>query len=243
MAASRRQAAVVVLGTISLALVACDTLLGLGQYDEVACAAGHCDSGTPEGGVEGGTVPMPDASDAAMGIESGSDADAADVVTVPDGGYPPPTAHEVWAHWPMPNPDASIGPESSTPLPNPMTYTLAADGGGVTAYDVVTKLSWWRQALSAMTYDAAGSRCANVSPGGGWRVPTRIELVSLIDFTRTPTIETTTFLDAGGAHTWTSSAVPGDGGPPEYWDVDFSTGLTGYGNTPTQVICVSGGMQ
>ena len=238
MAVSRKRATVVVLGTISLALVACDTLLGLGSYDEVACA-GHCDSG-PEGGL-----PMPDASDAAMVIESGADAEAgADGVTVPDGGYPPATApHELWAHWPMPNPDASIGPESSTLLPHPMTYTLAADGGGVTAYDVVTKLSWWRQALSAMTYDAAGSACANVSPGGGWRVPTRIELVSLIDFTRTPTIETTTFLDAGGAHTWTSSAVPGDGGPSEYWDVDFSTGLTGHGSAPSQVICVSGGVQ
>ena len=238
MAVSRRQAAVVVLGTISLALVACDTLLGLGQYDEVACAT-PCDSGTPEGGA------MVDASDAGMVIESGSDAEAgadADAGTVPDGGYPPATAaHEIWAHWPMPNPDAAIGLESSTPLPHPMTYSLAADGGGVTAYDVVTKLSWWRQALSAMTYDVAGSACANVSPGGGWRVPTRIELVSLIDFTRTPTIETATFLDAGGLHTWTSSAVPGDGGPSGYWDVDFATGLTGHGTSPTQVICVSGG--
>src|ERR1019366_9674849 len=64
MAVSRRQAAVVVLGTISLALVACDTLLGLGQYDEVACAV-PCDSGP-----EGGGLPMPDASDGAMLIES-----------------------------------------------------------------------------------------------------------------------------------------------------------------------------
>jgi len=242
MAVSRRQAAVVVLGTISLALVACDTLLGLGQYDEVACTS-HCDAGP-----EGGGVPTPDASDAAVVIESGSDAEAgadadAGVVTMPDSGWPVPTAHELWAHWPMPNPDASIGPESSTPLPHPMTYTLAADGGGVTAYDAVTKLSWWRQALSATTYDEAWTACAKVSPGGGWRVPTRIELVSLIDFTRTPTIDTATFLDAGGAHTWTSSAVASDGGPSEYWDVDFSTGLAGYGNTPSQVLCVSGGMQ
>ena len=238
MAVSRRQAAVVVLGTISLALVACDTLLGLGQYDAVACAT-HCDSGP-----EGGGLPMPDASDAAMVIESGADADAAaDVVTVPDGGYPPATAaHEIWAHWPMPNPDAAIGPESSTPLPHPMTYTLAADGGGLTAYDAVTKLTWWRQALSATTYDGAWTACST-NMGAGSRVPTRIELVSLIDFTRTPTIETATFLDAGGLPTWTSSAVPGDGGPSAYWDVDFSTGLTGYGNAPTQVLCVIGGTQ
>ena len=56
MAASRRQAAVVVAGMISLALAACDTLLGLGQYQDVACAI-DCDSGTKESG----TGPSPDA--------------------------------------------------------------------------------------------------------------------------------------------------------------------------------------
>jgi hypothetical protein len=65
--------------------------------------------------------------------------------------------------------------------------------------------------------------------------------VSLVDFTRIPTIETATFLDAGGVPTWTSSAIAGDGGPLAYWVVDFSTGLTGYGGGASQVICVNGG--
>jgi hypothetical protein len=239
MAASRRQAVAVVVGASALALVACDAILDLGQYHDVACAEG-CDSGTKDSG----TLPGPDAvADTAMMLESGADASAdadadAGDVSLPDS-EPVPTGHELWAHWPMPNPDAALGPESSTALPNPMTYDAGADGGAAVVYDVVTKLTWSRQAKSATSYDGAWAAC---SLGTGWRVPTRIELVSLIDFTRIPTLDTTTFLDAGGALTWTSSAVAGDGGPSGYyWVVDFGTGLTAQGGTPSQVLCVNGG--
>jgi len=235
---------VAVVGALALALVACDTLLGLGDYHDVACAS-DCGSAT----YESGTVPMPDAApeaEAGPALESGADADASadagtGVIPVPDAGWPVPSVYEVWAHWKMPNPDdASIGPESSTPLPNPMTYTTGTDGGSTVAYDVVTKLNWWRQALPAPDYDSAWRACLGL--GSDWRVPARIELVSLIDFTLTPTIQTVTFLDAGGVPTWTSSAVPGDGGSSVYWVVDFSTGLTVYGVGASQVLCVSGGM-
>ena len=120
-----------------------------------------------------------------------------------------------------------------------MAYTTNGDGGGPVAYDSITKLAWARQAQAAPTYDDAWTACEDL--GGGWRVPTRIELVSLVDFTRVPTIQTNIFLDAGAVPTWTSSALPGDGGPAAYWAVDFSTGLTTPGAAASQVICVSGG--
>jgi hypothetical protein len=139
----------------------------------------------------------------------------------------------------MPNPDAALSDESSTALPHPMGYDAGVEGGSAIANDSVTGLSWWRQALSAPTYDGAWQQCSDLGtgPGGNWRVPTRIELVSLIDFTQVPTIQTATFLDAG-AVTWTCSAVAGD---ESYWAVDFGTGLTLPSASPSQVICVSGG--
>jgi hypothetical protein len=246
MGASRRRAVVLALGASTLALVACDAILDLGQYTNVACS-GDCDDAGKESGTVAPRDASPDVEDAFTGIEGGVDAgdggtDAdATILTTPDGGYPAPTGHETWAHWPMPNPDASLGPESSTALPNQMGYTTGADGGGSVAYDTVTKLTWWRQALAASTYDEAWLACTKLGAGNGWRVPTRIELVSLIDFTRVPTLETTTFVDAGAVATWTSSSVPGEDGSAGYWAVDFSNGLTVYGVSPMQVLCVNGG--
>ncbi len=238
MAASRRQT-VVVVGACAMALAACDAILDLGQYHDVPCAI-DCGSGLKESGIgpvsdaTADTTTMPES-----GADAGTDADAdAGDVSLPDS-EPVPTAHELWAHWPMPNPDAALGPESSTALPNPMTYDAGADGGAAVVYDVVTQLTWSRQAKGATSYADAWGAC---SLGTGWRVPTRIELVSLIDFTRIPTLDTTTFLDAGGVPTWTSSSVAGDDGPTgSYWTVDFSTGLTAQGGAPSQVLCVNGG--
>jgi hypothetical protein len=248
MAASSARVVAVVVGTGALALVACDAILDLGQYtNDGECAYG-CDAG-----YESSLAPPHDAgpdvtdasthveagADAEGGVDSGADADAS-VVTLPESGPPVPSAHEAWAHWPMPNPDAALSEESSTPLPHPMGYDAGADGGGAIAYDAVTGLGWWRQALPAAGYDDAWKQCLGLDPSGSgspWRVPTRIELVSLIDFTRVPTIQSATFLDAG-AVAWTSSAVAGD---ESYWAVDFGTGLTVQGGSPTQVICVRGG--
>ncbi|HEY3819204.1 MAG TPA: DUF1566 domain-containing protein [Polyangiaceae bacterium] len=246
MAASRTRVAAVVAGASALALVACDTILDLGQYQDVPCAL-DCDSGLEssvahpmDAAAEADVARVESGIDAAADSDSGMDADA-DVVTMPEGGWPVPTAHELWAHWPMPNPDAATAPESSTALPNPMSYDAGADGGGAVVYDAVTKLTWSRQAKAAASYTEAWTACGALA--STWRLPTRIELASLIDFTRTPTLDTIAFLDAGGVPTWTSSAVAGDDGPAGYWYVDFGTGLTGYGgpSVPSQVLCVSGG--
>ena len=101
-----------------------------------------------------------------------------------------PTASclDPWAAWPMPNPP-------STGLPNAASYDTASTSGVVK--DQVTGL-WWQQTLgdnpSGQSWSAAGGYCAALALGGhnDWRVPTRIELVSLLDFTvaQGPMIET-----------------------------------------------------
>jgi hypothetical protein len=90
-----------------------------------------------------------------------------------------------------------------------------------------------------MPYAMAAGHCAQQQ----MRLPTRIELVSLIDFTQTPTIAVATFPGTQSAGYWTSSTYPGAAGP-EPWYVDFSDGTvkhTSSTQTSLNVRCVSGG--
>ncbi len=147
--------------------------------------------------------------------------------TTTDGGatcsYQPPSAY-IYARWPMPNP-------ASSGLPNPASYT---DNGDGTVTDNVTKLVWQKAVTSSQAYawcDAI-THCATLTLAGRtWRLPTRIELLSLVDFTRTgPAIDTTAFPGVpGGKYHWTSSpwvvsqiATK----PQDTWIVNFSEGLT-----------------
>ena len=125
----------------------------------------------------------------------------------------------------MPNP-ASVG------LPNPTSYT---DGGDGTVRDNVTGLLW-QKAIDAttqkLTWDAAKSYCATLTLAGHtWRLPTRIELLSIVDFTRVgPAIDSKAFPGVpGGAYHWTSSpwVVSQIATKPQYsWIVNFYEGLT-----------------
>jgi hypothetical protein len=255
MGASRR--VVTVAAVAAWTLAACDVLLGLDKYQDVACAFDCAADTGPRPDVHDAT-PLPDVlevgsdGEGGLGPDADAGADVADAhdagVVAYDGGPVAPTAHEVWAHWPMPNPDAAIAPDASTLLPHAMTYDAGIDGGAAIVYDAVTKLSWARTAAANVSsIDQATSACAAAAAtlGGAWRVPTRIELVSLIDFTQPsgqPTIDPVAFPDTPAAPYWTSSAVPGDGGPSGYWSVSFATGLAA--NTApaaTTVRCVSGG--
>jgi hypothetical protein len=147
--------------------------------------------------------------------------------TTADGGaacsYQPPSEY-IYARWPMPNP-ASAG------LPNPASYT---DNGDGTVTDNVTKLVWQKAVTSSQAYSwcNAINYCATLTLAGRtWRLPTRIELLSLVDFTRTgPAINTTSFPGVpGGKYHWTSSpwVVSQIATKPQYsWIVNFSEGLT-----------------
>jgi hypothetical protein len=241
--------ALVTASLIAVSLTACDILLGLDQYRNVDCAndcldaAPHADAG--DAGRDAGSVE--DASDASVTPDARLDASEAqadvgfDAPPPPEGGYPVPPGHQIWAHWRMPNPDASAGtPDSSALLPNPMGYDAGADGGSQVAYDLVTGLSWWREGAAASSLADAWGYCAGRGPG--WRVPTRIELISLVDFTRQPAIDLEVFTDTGTLTEpyWSTSAVAGQDGT--YWTVSFVDGLASTSAPGAAVRCVSGGV-
>ncbi len=105
------------------------------------------------------------------------------------------------AGWPMPNP-------VSTGLPHPASYTTRT--GSVV--DDVTGLEW-QQAMgcsAGCTQADAAAYCEGLTLAGqgDWRLPTRIELVSLVDDTQhLPAIDTTWFPGTSNAYSWTSSAA------------------------------------
>ena len=144
----------------------------------------------------------------------------------------------------MPNP-AGAG------LPNPVSYTRNLAARTVT--DNVTGLTWEAE-VDPTTYPQAAAimHCQNKA-GGGWRLPSRIELVSLVDFTIAkpgPTISTAAFADdpvwtstaasEDYRKFWTSSHGAFDAGTG--WQINFADGSThqtsGAGNYKAR--CVSG---
>jgi hypothetical protein len=245
MAGSRARIAGAAVGLV-IAAAGCDTLLGLGQFKNVACAIDCPDVSTQETSGPEASVPEasgPDVVDSGDGGDSSDASAVADAVFFPDAidEFAPPEAaspHEVWAHWAMPNPDASIGPDSPVLLPNPMAYDASADGR---VLDMVTLLTWESSSFATTDYAGAWRHCDTI----GMRVPTRIDLVSLIDFTTSPTINGAVFPGTTGANYWTSSVVWTDAGPDaalQFWSVSFDDGLVAPA-AATFVRCVAGATQ
>jgi hypothetical protein len=152
----------------------------------------------PDGSV-GSTSDASNPPEASLTTSDGGATDSG--ATADDGGCTPAVGIPYsYACWPMPNP-ASAG------LPNPASYT---DQGNGTVKDTVTGLIW-QQAVAktqAYTWTGAQAYCQSLTLAGlTWRLPTRIELLSIVDFTRTsPAIDTTAFTNTPGAmYTWTNS--------------------------------------
>ncbi|MFC1642878.1 DUF1566 domain-containing protein [Myxococcota bacterium] len=92
----------------------------------------------------------------------------------------------------MPNPPG-------TGLPNPASY---ADLGNGIVRDQVTCLEWEKSPSSSKFNNrAAISHCQSLSLGGhsDWRAPTRIEMTSIMDWTRNPATDAV-FSAASGFH-------------------------------------------
>ena len=190
--------------TVALALpfgVACNSLIGLSDFEKGVCAGARCPD---EGGfidqfVEGGTTDAPK--------DAPPDVLGADPVS--------------WAKWRMPH----YG-EGGTEFP-PTSLPLVASGGIV--MDPTTALVWRSSPLpNSFKANEAEAACRKVTVDGPWRAPKRIELVTLLDYSKTkPFVDTTAFTDLGLDTVVTTSEVrPFKASDParQYWVVDFGAG-------------------
>jgi hypothetical protein len=109
-------------------------------------------------------------------------------------------------------------------LPHPQAYDVSTSG---IVTDRVTGLHW-QQTLdtTARSWTEATSYCAGLpAAGGGWRLPARIELLSIVDYTRTnPMIDPVAFPSTPGGAFWSSSSVAGDS--TSAWIVYFGFGTS-----------------
>ncbi len=142
------------------------------------------------------------------------------------------TTSHPFAAWPMPNPP-------STGLPNPQSYDAGTSG---VVFDNVTGLTW-EQAVTAgpSTWNDALAFCGALKlAGGGWRLPSRIELLSIVDFTQVPTIDAAHFPSTPMDGFWSGSLLAGNAAYA--WTVNFGFTVTpSYDNplnTLFQVRCV-----
>lgn len=118
-----------------------------------------------------------------------------------------------WAQWPVPSPAP--------------TDAYVVDPNQVTVLDKITGLVWQRDVDAGdFTWVDAKAHCSTLAlAGGGWRLPTRIELVSLVDYTMTqPAINADAFPSAPGQWFW--SSTPAVMATPSAWDVSFYNGAT-----------------
>jgi hypothetical protein len=134
-----------------------------------------------------------------------------------------------WAAWPMPNDTVDV----TAGAPNPMVYTVNNDG---TVRDNVTGLVW-QQTPPSTQYNWAGAKtyCSTLSnlAGRTWRLPTPIELASLIDDSVAspgPTIYATAFPATPAGTYWTSLPAV-DQTPASAWGVGFSGGFVDFYTT------------
>jgi hypothetical protein len=107
-----------------------------------------------------------------------------------------------WAEWPIPNTQADV----TAGAPNLQSYT---NNGDNTISDNVTQLMW-QQTVPTATYTWANALayCPTLSVGShsDWRLPSLIELMSIVDFgVRSPSINSTYFPSTPTGFFWSST--------------------------------------
>jgi hypothetical protein len=205
-------------------LAACSGLIGLDEFQKGECPGARCGDG---GGIDviNPLPPPPPPPNFEAGPPPG------------DGAAP-----VSWAKWKMPN-------YGEAGLPNLPTYTVADAGDGGVVTDNITGLVWQQSTQTPVTFEDALGVCH-----APWRLPKRIELVTLIDYSAgaigsKPFIDTTFFPGVSTERVWTSSEVrdpivPFSSGAPDagYWAVGFDNGLVSpqIHTLKASVLCVKG---
>jgi hypothetical protein len=125
--------------------------------------------------------------------------------------------------WPMPGPLGEGGPNAASYVTNPVT-------GGTRVDDQITGLSWAVEDAPLQAFwDEATAYCANLDFDGytDWRLPTQIELVSLVDYTQSfPASDPEAFGALITALHWSSTPAAFDS--LMRWGVDFQDGSSTY---------------
>jgi hypothetical protein len=137
-------------------------------------------------------------------------------------------------------------------LAHPQSYTPITVAGDAMVMDNVTGLLWQRDGSTNpadYSWQGAMAYCESLVLGGycDWRLPSRIELLSLVDYTRSgPTIDTTSFPNTVMLGYWSASSAD-NSGSPEAWFISFANGDTylAPSSSPSQAAgparCVRGG--
>jgi Protein of unknown function (DUF1566) len=194
--------------TIVAAAAGCNGILGIR-----AALDDEWDGGTLSDGA-------PAVSHTSMGASTSSTSGAGGSTS----SGPPPDAGNIarWANWKMPNPPSIV-----PPLANQQNYDTSNTG---IVIDNVTHLQWEGNPSPALyAYSEALSHCSGLqlgASGGGWRLPSRVELISIIDNTQQPRLDALAFgmpVNDGGTPLtfWASSLLAGDN--TKAWVVDFGT--------------------
>jgi hypothetical protein len=211
------------LAAVGLASAGCNEVLGIDEPIEgdptttTTSGSGGSTTGTSTGAGGSGNTTGGSGATGGRGTGSGgtsSGTGGGSNGAAPDGGGR--TVEFAWAEWPMPNPGTSG-------LPYPQAYDTTTTMGVVV--DKVTSLKW-QQAIDggAFSWAEAQAFCAGLTlAGGAWRLPTRIELLSIVDFTSpNPLIDLRAFPGTPQARFWTSSPVADE--PSNAWAIDFAFG-------------------